>query len=292
MKILHIAAYHFFTPEETGFPEDLQSIRPIFKEKCVSLDLKGTILLASEGFNVSLAGSETSIEEFLSFLENETKVDSLIVKRTWADRQPFTRMLVKAKEQIIPVREEGVEPGKYTGPHISPKEFKKWYDEGKDMIVLDTRNDYEIRVGTFKDAVDLDLKHFRDFGSKLDQLSEEDKEKPVVMFCTGGIRCEKASPVMEAKGFKNVYQLDGGILNYFKEVGGEHYEGDCFVFDRRVALNSKLEETDAVECFNCRNPVTPEEQVMNTFKFGLFCPHCHSDHIQSAPKNNTASAAG
>ena len=157
-----------------------------------------------------------------------------------------------------------------TGQHLSAHEFKRWYDENKDMIVLDTRNDYEVALGTFKNAMDLNIETFRAFPDAVQELSDEIKDKPVVTFCTGGIRCEKASQYMINQGFKEVYQLDGGILKYFEECGGEHYDGECFVFDKRVSLDSSLSETAVTQCYAAtRMPLTVDLQKDNGE-----CAHC------------------
>jgi predicted sulfurtransferase len=152
-------------------------------------------------------------------------------------------MLVKVKKEIIPLGLPSVRPREKTGARLAPRELKRWLDEKRDMVLLDTRNDYEIDHGTFETAMSLRLDHFREFPERLAEVPAELRDKPLVMFCTGGIRCEKASVVAMAQGFREVYQLDGGILKYFEECGGEHYEGRCFVFDRRIAVGSDLAET-------------------------------------------------
>ncbi len=268
MNVLNIAAYKFIKLE------NLPLLRALYKEKCLTLGLKGTILLAPEGINLFLAGSKEAIDDMLTFLRKEDKMADLAVKESWSEKQPFTRMLVKLKQQIIPVDAENIEPEAYTGASILPKELKRWYDEGRDFNLLDTRNDYEVRVGTFEKAIDPDIASFRELFDKTEDFSQEVKEKPLVMFCTGGIRCEKASVVLERQGFKNVYQLDGGILKYFEECGGEHYQGDCFVFDQRVALNSDLEETNIVQCFVCQNPLSEAEQALPDYVPSVSCSYC------------------
>jgi len=170
---------------------------------------------------------------------------------------------------------DDVRPVKNTGKFIEPMEFKEWLDEGKEVLILDARNDYELRVGTFDNAIDLDIKSFRDFPAAIRSLPKEDKNKPLVMFCTGGIRCEKASVVMENEGWNNVYQIKGGILGYFKETGGAHWSGDCFVFDQRVALDKNLKETDTQMCFACREPLTEKEMQSEQFVIEECCPYCY-----------------
>ena len=167
-----------------------------------------------------------------------------------------------------------VKPQEFTGTSISPKEFKSWLDGGKEVIVLDTRNDYEIRMGKFQNAVDLDIQTFRQFPNAIKELPDEMKGIPVVMYCTGGVRCEKASVVMLDEGFESVFQLEGGILGYFEECGGSHWEGECFVFDRRVGLGPDLEETDSILCYACREPLIREEQLSEDYVFGQSCPYC------------------
>lgn len=268
MRYLNVAGYRFFS-----FENDLTPIRGSLREDCRSKKLKGTILLSPEGINCFLAGEERSVREVIQKLRNLTPNQDIIFKESWSNHLPFTRMLVKIKPQIIPAKPNDFFPSEKE-LRVSPEKLKEWIETKQDFVLLDTRNDYETRVGSFKNAETLPMKHFRDYFQLLDQAPEDWKEKPVVTFCTGGIRCEKAVPLMKRKGFKEVYQLDGGILKYFEKIGGDHFQGDCFVFDRRVALNPKLEETETVECYNCRNPITPYEQTQKTYRKGESCPHC------------------
>ena len=270
MKYLNIAFYHFF--KVTGKLEDL---RVQIKELCLELGLKGTLIIAKEGVNLMVAGEVQNVRKFIAFWKDFIGEPNLFFKESASSHIPFNRMLVKAKDQLIPVDDPSIAPKKETAPRMSPKVLKQWLDEKKDFVLFDTRNRFEYRIGSFETAMRAEIDNFRDFEKTLGQLPTDWKGKPVVTFCTGGIRCEKASPLMMKHGFKEVYQLDGGILNYFKEVGGEHYKGDCFVFDRRVALNPKLEESDVVECFNCRHPVTAEEQKLDTYQYEVSCPYCY-----------------
>lgn len=270
MKYLNTACYHFFEVREY-----LERLRKIFKRKATELNLLGTIIITPEGINCFISGLEDDVEVFKVFLEHVCE-KKLTFKDSWSTHKPFNRMLVKVKKQIVPTNDPDIDPNQSEGMHLHPRDFEKWIDQNKDMIILDTRNEFEYQIGSFKNATHLQIENFREFDEKLNSVPEEWKEKPIVMFCTGGIRCEKASPIMKKKGFKEVYQLDGGILNYFEQVGGKHYQGDCFVFDKRVALNSKLEETDTVECFACRHPVTPEEQKLDSYKYEAYCPYCYN----------------
>lgn len=235
MKILNIAFYRFVAL--SSLPER----RVIFRERCHSLGLKGTILLSEEGINGFLAGTADSIRAFQSFLLEMPVFSGMTFKESESSRIPFGRMRVKLKKEIISMGHVDIRPESFTAPRVSAEELCRWMDEKRDIVVLDTRNTYEIEKGTFENAIDLDIQTFRKFPEKLMALPQAVREKPVVMFCTGGIRCEKATAFALKQGFREVYQLDGGILKYFEECGGKHYRGGCFVFDERVALDEKLE---------------------------------------------------
>ncbi len=267
-QILNIAAYRFVHLSM----DDLPTLRGRLKDKANQYQLKGTILLSEEGINLFLAGLADNVEKFQAVLNGITSFKDLTYKNSWSKEQPFTRMLVRLKKEIISMGCEEVQPEKHTAPYISPEDFKEWYDKNKDMVVLDTRNDYEMRLGTFKNAVDLNLDHFRQFPQAIKQLSKEAKNKPVVTFCTGGIRCEKAAELLLSEGFNEVYQLDGGILNYFEQCGGDHYDGDCFVFDKRVAVDAQLKETEALLCFSCREPLAITDCTDD-----YVCKYCQQD---------------
>ena len=267
-NIVNIAGYRF-----VDLP-DRDALQEPFQRVCAELDLKGTILLSTEGINFFLAGSQTQIDGFVSYLEKDERFVDISLKISYSDYQPFRRMNVRLKKEIISLGLDHIKPAEFTGEEITPTEFKEWLDEGKEVIVLDTRNDYECRVGTFENAMELDIESFRDFPRAVSEMPEELKDKPVVMFCTGGIRCEKASVVMLDAGFTNVKQLKGGILGYFEEVGGDHWNGDCFVFDHRVALNPALEETEVTQCYACREPLSVEEQQSEDYQYPISCPYC------------------
>lgn len=269
LNIVNLSGYKFISIDEASLP----IMRAAMKDKAIALALKGTILLSAEGINAFLAGSRENIDAYVAFLREYPEFEDLWFKESFTDYQPFNRMLVRLKKEIIPMGVESVHPERETAPHLSPEVFKQWYQEGKDMVVLDTRNDFEVEFGTFKDAIDLGLDKFRDFPEAIDYLPADMKEKPIVTFCTGGVRCEKAAELMLQKGFKHVYQLDGGIINYFEKCGGDYYNGECFVFDQRVAVDSDLNETKAVQCFDCRTALQPED-----IKNGK-CPSCGSEAI-------------
>lgn len=255
--------------------DGLKELRAELLEKCKEWELKGTILLSHEGINLFVAGSQSAIDGLLERLRVIPGLEGLTPKLSYSDHQPFNRMLVRLKKEIISFGVEGVRPAKYTSPKLAPKELKQWLDEGKPVTLLDTRNDYEVKMGTFKGAIDPDIKSFRAFPDAVRALPEELKDQPVVMFCTGGIRCEKAGPFMEMEGFNEIYQLEGGILKYFEECGGDHYEGDCFVFDQRVGVDPALSETPHAVCFNCQAPLDEEDQADPRYEAGKSCPHCY-----------------
>ena len=266
--VVNIAGYRF-----ADMP-DRDELRQPFRDLCQELDLKGTILLAHEGINFFLAGSQTSIDSFVKWLEEDTRFIDIPLKVSYSDYQPFRRMNVRLKKEIISLGLDHIKPAEMTGEEITPTAFKQLLDAGEEVIVLDTRNEYECRIGTFENAFEMNIRSFRDFPKAVSEMDEDLKDKQVVMFCTGGIRCEKASVVMMDAGFSNVKQLKGGILGYFEEVGGDYWNGDCFVFDRRVAVNPELEETDVVQCFACREPLLLEEQSTGEYIIAQSCPYC------------------
>ena len=209
----------------------------------------------------------------MSFLNEDKRLQGIPMHLSHTDYQPFRRMLVRLKREIISLGIDSIRPGENTGNYIEPNDFKQWLDEEREVLVLDTRNDYELRVGTFEKAVDLDIKSFREFPEAVKKL-EYDKSIPVVMFCTGGIRCEKASMVMEDQGWSEVYQIRGGILGYFKDTGGTHWDGDCFVFDQRVSVDKNLIEADHEMCFKCREPLSAEDLESDKYSIEEHCPYC------------------
>lgn len=268
LTVTNIAAYHFVRLKE------LKALRTRLLALCREKHLKGTILLSSEGINLFVAGGREGIEILLSALRSLHGLEDLTVKFSASDSQPFTRMLVRIKREIIAFGVEGIDPARHTAPKVSPTTLKQWLDEGRPLTLLDTRNDYEIKLGTFVGARNLGLDHFRQFPEAAKQLPDTLKTSPVVMFCTGGIRCEKAGPYLETLGFKNVFQLDGGILKYFEECGGAHYEGECFVFDQRVGVDPALSETATVQCHCCQAPLSVVDQTDPRYQPGVSCPSC------------------
>ncbi len=254
--------------------------------------LKGTILLSAEGINLFEAGTREATDNLIADLRTLPGLADLTAKESLSDEQPYSRMLVKIKKEIIAFGVDDIDPANRPAPKLPAKTLKQWLDEGKPITLLDTRNDYEIKMGTFKGAIDPKIETFREFPHAVRELPEEMKEQPVVMFCTGGIRCEKAGPFMEKEGYKNIFQLDGGILKYFEECGGAHYDGECFVFDKRVGVGPDLEETKSALCFSCQMPLNQEEQQHPHYNPPETCPNCYDRVIakQAAAEAKRAAA--
>ena len=272
-SIVNIAAYKFVTFNDTV------ELRPRLQALCTDLELKGTILLSPEGINLFLAGTRESISTFVSWLRSDARFADIEIKESLSEKQPFNRMLVRLKREIITMKHPLIQPELGRAPVVTATVLKEWLDKGHDdqgrpVVMLDTRNAFEVDVGTFENTIDYRIHKFSEFPEVIASHKDELNDKTIVTFCTGGIRCEKAAIHMKNIGYESVYQLEGGILKYFEEVGGAHYEGDCFVFDHRTALNPELKETEARQCFACRAVVTPREQLSPLYVEGQSCPHC------------------
>lgn len=280
MSIVNLSAYHFATIEDTA------AWRPFVTERCNALGLRGTVLLAPEGINLFVAGTREATDTFIDYIRHdalfEGKFATLQFKESLSDKQPFTRMLVKLKREIITMKKPAIRPELGRAPFVDAPTLKHWLDRGHDdqgrpVVMLDTRNAFEVDVGTFENALDYRISKFSEFPEVIEQNRADLEGKTVVSFCTGGIRCEKAAIHMKEVGIEHVYQLEGGILKYFEEVGGAHYQGDCFVFDYRTALNPQLEPTSTAQCFGCRAVVPPAAQQSPLYVAGKTCPACHPD---------------
>ena len=273
---VNIAAYKFISFDDTV------EKRPQFRALCEELGLKGTILLSPEGINLFLAGLREPIDRFLAWLHADPRFADLEVKESYSEKQPFTKMLVKLKAEIITMKMPLIQPEKGRAPAVESKTLKRWLDQGHDdngkpVVMMDTRNAFEVDAGTFNHTIDYRIEKFSEFPDVVARHKDELEGKTIITFCTGGIRCEKAAIHMHNVGFDSVYQLEGGILKYFEEVGGAHYNGDCFVFDYRTAVNPQLEETATEQCFACRAVVTPREQLSPFYIPGKSCPHCKKE---------------
>jgi UPF0176 protein len=237
--ILNISAYKF-----VPLP-DAPALRDRLHEQAMALGLKGTVLLAEEGINLFLAGTEGAVRGFVAALRRDERLADLAPKESWSGQVPFRKLLVKVKREIIRMNHPTIRPAAGRAPAVSAATVKRWLDQGHDdtgrpVVTLDTRNAFEVDHGTFEGAIDWRIGKFSDFPAALQAHQAELEGKTVVSFCTGGIRCEKAAILMRQAGLAQVYQLEGGILKYFEEAGGAHFRGGCFVFDEREALGSDL----------------------------------------------------
>lgn len=251
-QILNIAGYKFISLSEISF------LQQQLQTECIKQELKGTILLSSEGINMNLAGLPDQIKTFQRYLEDHSLFSNMRFHETYSNAVPFKTLKVKIKKEIITMKKPEVNATEKRAPSISPQTLKTWLDENQEFTLLDTRNDYEVKFGTFANAMHLQLSDFSEFPDSVKTLK---KAKPLVMFCTGGIRCEKAALYLLDQGFTEVYQLDGGILGYFAQVGGAHYQGECFVFDERIALDNKLNCTNARQCSICQEPIHSPQTI-------------------------------
>jgi UPF0176 protein len=224
-------AFYKFVP--IGNPAEM---RCGLYEKCLDLGLKGTILVAEEGINGMIAGPVVAAEKFAERLTLDPRFTDLVFKRTYSKKTPFKRLLVKVKKEIVTFRQLGIDVPRDKAPYVKPAEFRKWLESDNEMILIDTRNDFEVQMGTFKGAVNPGIPSFAKFPQFVQEKLQDLRGKKIVTFCTGGIRCEKATAYLAKEGFENVYQLEGGILEYLNQTSGEHFEGKCFVFDDRITL--------------------------------------------------------
>ena len=238
-SILNISAYKF-----VPLPDAL-ALKDLLRERALALQLKGTILLAEEGINLFLAGPAEDVRAFVTQLHTDTRFSDISPKESWSEAQPFKKMLVKVKGEIIRMNYPTIRPADGRAPAVAPATLKRWLDQGHDdegrpVVTLDTRNDFEVDAGTFEHTIDWRITKFTEFPQALQTHKADLQNKTVVSFCTGGIRCEKAAILMREEGLEHVYQLEGGILKYFEETDGSHYHGGCFVFDERRAVDTAL----------------------------------------------------
>ena len=256
--------------------KDPESFRDDLKALCDQESLLGTVLVATEGFNGTLAGSENSVRTVMDWIRARFDIaDELDARWTDAEEAPFRKMRVKVKKEIVTLGRPDILPHKGTGKHV---DAERWNDliSNPEVLVIDTRNHYEIEVGTFPGAIDPGNDSFREFPEFAKELAEQSTDRPLAMFCTGGIRCEKATALMLDLGFDEVYHLQGGILNYLTEVDEEDnkWDGECFVFDTRVAVDRDLAEGGYVQCHACRRPLSTEDLASPDYREGVSCPKC------------------
>ena len=273
-KYLTAALYKF-----VSLP-NYKSLQTPILEACVINNIKGTLLLAEEGINGTIAGLPQDIHNLLHFLRTdaifENRFADLEHKESFASEHPFYRMKVKLKKEIVTLGVPGVSPTKKVGTYVKPEDWNALISD-PDVILIDTRNDYEVDIGTFKGAIDPKTTTFREFPEYVAEHFDKTKHKKVAMFCTGGIRCEKASSYMMDQGFEEVYHLQGGILKYLETVpeAESMWEGECFVFDQRVAVKHNLEVGEFDQCYACRHPLSPAEMKSTQYTAGISCPYCY-----------------
>jgi UPF0176 protein len=238
-------------------------------------EVRGTLLLAKEGINGTVAGSRAGIDALLAYLKSNPSLAELSYKESYTDTAPFMRSRVKLKREIVTMGVEGIDPKRVVGTYVKPKDWNQLIS-APDVLLVDTRNDYEVQVGTFKHAINPKTDSFREFPDYVKTHLDPQKHKKVAMFCTGGIRCEKSTAFLKEQGFEEVYHLEGGILKYLEDVPQEDslWEGECFVFDDRVTVNHQLEKGDYDQCHACRLPITDEDKQSPLYQRGVSCPHC------------------
>jgi len=277
-KFLTAALYQF-----VSLP-DYKALQQPLLDTCLKHNIKGTILLAKEGINGTIAGLPADIHAVLHYLRQDERLKTLEHKESYADSHPFYRMKVKLKKEIVTMGVPAVDPNDVVGTYVKPEDWNDIISD-PDVVVLDTRNDYETHIGTFKGAIDPKTTTFRQFPEFGEENLDKNKHKKVAMFCTGGIRCEKASSYMKQQGFEEVYHLQGGILKYLENVPKEEslWEGECFVFDQRVGVKHGLEVGEYDQCYACRMPLSPDELKSPHYTAGISCPHCY-DKTSEAKK--------
>lgn len=253
-----------------------KDIQEPLKQVCENNEVKGTLLLAEEGLNGTIAGTREGIDAVMVHIYSNPAFQGMEYKESRADVMPFHRMKVRLKNEIVTLGVPGIDPNKKVGTYVSPQEWNKIMED-PDVILIDTRNEYEVNMGTFKGGINPHTDTFREFPQFVEENLDPKKHKKVAMWCTGGIRCEKASSYMIEKGFETVYHLKGGILKYLEEISQEEskWEGECFVFDERVSIKHNLEIGEYVLCRSCRFPISDEDKLSDKYMDGISCPHCH-----------------
>jgi UPF0176 protein len=268
-NVVVCALYRFVTLE------DYQEIKVPLLNFMLEKDLRGTLLLAHEGINGTVAGSRDAINALLAFLGNDPRLAKVSCKESFVDEMPFLRTRVKLKKEIVTMGVEGIDPKRVVGTYVQAKDWNALISD-PDVLLVDTRNDYEVQVGTFKHALNPNTESFREFPQYVKDHLDPTKNKKVAMFCTGGIRCEKSTAYLKEQGFEEVYHLEGGILKYLEEVPEQEslWEGECFVFDERVTVNHALEKGNYDQCNACRMPITEQDKLSDHYQYGISCPHC------------------
>ena len=269
-KFVVCALYHFV------ILEDFEALRDPLNQVMEDNEVRGTLLLAREGINGTISGTRKGVDAVLIWLRSDPRLAKVDTKESFDDEIPFYRTRVKLKKEIVTMGIETIDPKEIVGTYVKPEDWNALISD-PDVILVDTRNDYEVAIGTFKNAVNPDTTVFREFPAYVEENLNPNKHKKVAMFCTGGIRCEKSTAYLKTQGFEEVYHLQGGILKYLEDVTEEEsmWEGECFVFDNRVSVNHQLEKGSYDQCHACRMPITEEDKQHTNFLHGVSCHHCH-----------------
>ena len=268
---------------------DLEELKIQIENICSIFDTKGTILIAPEGINGTIEGSKNNIKNFLKTLKNNKKFSDIIPKYSYSSKDSFNRMKVRLKKEIVTIGNTEVNPNKYIGKYIEPNDWNELISD-PNTILIDTRNEYEVAIGTFKGAINPKTKSFRDLPNWIkNNLENEDddyKDKKIAMFCTGGIRCEKSTSYLVQKGFTNVSHLKGGILKYLENIPKKKslWDGECFVFDQRVSVAEELKPGSYLMCHGCRMPLKPEDTKLKSYIHGVSCKYCHNKKSAESKK--------
>ena len=260
---------------------DYQDLKEPLTEQCQAAGIKGTLLLASEGINGTIAGTREGIDQILAYLKSDERLEGLNHKESFHDETPFYRMKVKLKKEIVTMGVEGIDPLQVVGTYVAPKDWNALIAD-PDVVVVDTRNDYEYELGSFEGAVNPQTKSFREFPQYVADNMDPQKHKKVAMFCTGGIRCEKSTAYMKEQGFEEVYHLHGGILQYLEDVPEKDslWNGECYVFDNRVSVDHDLNPGTYDLCHGCREPINAEDKASEKFLEGVSCPRCFDSQTE------------
>ena len=259
--------------------EDFENLRAPLLAFCEARGIRGTLLLAEEGINGTIAGTEQAISEVLEYLKSDNRLADLDCKFSYNTDRPFLRMKVKLKKEIVTMGRPGIDPNQCVGRYASPEQWNALVDD-PECLVIDTRNDYEVEIGTFQGAINPNTTSFREFPEWVEENLDPSKHKKVAMFCTGGIRCEKSTSLLVSMGFEDVWHLQGGILNYLEKTPVEQtrWDGQCFVFDSRVSVDHHLEKGSYDQCYACRFPIDDAQKASDLYVPGVSCPRCHDAH--------------
>ena len=268
--------------------DQVQDFRERIYAQGLEFELRGTLLLATEGINATICAPEASIKQFMAWLETQGGIGAVSGKYSYASARPFKRWRVKHKQQILSFRHSGADPNIASGERVAPERWNELLAQ-EDVLLLDVRNDYEVKLGKFAGATNPELKNFAEFAAYVDNELSGAQQRPVAMYCTGGIRCEKSSAYMLNRGFDKVYQLDGGILAYLEQVPQQQslWQGECFVFDQRVSVDSDLSAGKHSLCYACRQPLTAADQEHRHYQAGVSCPSCY-EHKSDADRERYA----